>query len=282
MNDEGIKTEEYFIVYLDMLGAKERIRVNEDESLKIINQLYSDALSYKRGLLTAVYGAESYAKIFSDNIVVAVKVTQEHAVRQNALFFLSYFASYFQMHALVDHQWLVRGSMTCGNLYVCEKDIEGPEGMVIKSNLIWGSALTTASEVEDKIAIYPRVIADEKILRLGKTDYNDDEVNDDEINLYPDRFSRDEDGLYYLNYLKLYRMTFPHDADKAIQKARKAVISLKKDLSANKSTQNIECIKIHSKIYWTEQYIERVVSNTSSLPNTDNSEMLYDDERIWN
>ena len=270
---DNLHTDEYFIVYLDLLGTKDRISDNEDESLRTINTLYSEALTYKKGILRNVYGTESYAKIFSDNIVVAVKVTEEHSVRQNALFFLSYFTSYFQTRALIDHQWLVRGSMTCGNLYICDKNIYGPDVSVVKSNLIWGSALINAYRMEDTIAVYPRVIIDEKILHLGYSDSNGSDPNP-----HHRMFLKDEDGLYSLDYLNTYVSSRPYESKMIFEKASKSIEYLKKNVTLS-NNPHFENKSVIQKIMWTESYLKRALSSPVLQEIDYNPDPLYGDKK---
>ncbi len=84
-----LHTKKYYIVYLDLLGSKNRIVGKESEKwLNVINELYSDAISYSKHLLNDVYTSEkSYVKIFSDNIIVAVEMPKELEIYPNSLLF---------------------------------------------------------------------------------------------------------------------------------------------------------------------------------------------------
>ena len=238
-----LHTKKYYIVYLDLLGSKNRIMGKESEIwLNVINELYSDAISYSKNLLNDVYTSEnSYVKIFSDNIIVAVEMPNEQDIYPNSLQFLSYFTSYFQTHALIDYRWLVRGCLTAGDLYINENEVI-VDDIVTKSSMIWGEALVRAYYCESNLAIYPRVIIDEK-LRLHK---DDSRVKDFGFG-FPVLLG--EDGLFSLDYLGIQmfselRIT-PSDI---VKKARTSIASIRGEAAGD--------IKILQKVAWTEKYID--------------------------
>ena len=57
--------------------------------------------------------------------------------------------------------------------------------------IVWGSALVRAYELEDKIAVYPRVILDDKVVNIiSKID--------------ADYVRKDSDGQCFLNYMTIW------------------------------------------------------------------------------
>jgi len=265
---EELRTEKYFIVYLDLLGSENRIiGENSEKWLNVINNLYSTSLTYKKKLLKNVYIHEnSHVKIFSDNIVVAVKVPEDSASYSNALDFLSYFTSYFQTHALIDSQWLVRGCLTIGDLYINEKTVHSDDDQVIKSSMIWGEALVRAHHYEANLAIYPRIIIDEK-LRLTKDDSHDKNFGF----IFPVLLG--EDGLFSLDYLSLQMQS--DIAIKPINIVKKARSSIKKIRNEAKEDE-----KILQKVAWTEKYIDDVSkSDLMKREDPNPSDVLYQVEK---
>lgn len=262
---ETLHTEKYFIVYLDLLGSKNRIMGEESEKwLNVINELYSAALKYQKNLLNDVYTSEkSYVKIFSDNIILAVKVPEDPASYSNALYFLSYFTSYFQTHALTDYQWLVRGCLTSGDLYINinEKEIS-VDDQIPRSSLIWGEALVRAYKCESNLAVYPRVIIDKK-LRLHK----DDELVMDSD--FPFPVLPGEDGLFSLDYLGIQIESDPKiTPSELIEKARTSIALIRSEAA--------EDIKILQKVAWTENYIDTVSkSDLMKRESPKQSDVLY-------
>ena len=89
-------------------------------------------------------------KIFSDNIVIAsrLKLDTVRHVRLSLINFFK-FIIFFQRKAL-DFGILLRGGVTIGELY-------------IDDNFLWGDALIRAYNIENKEAIYPRVLIDRKV-----------------------------------------------------------------------------------------------------------------------
>ena len=263
---ETLHTEKYFIVYLDLLGSKNRIMGEESEKwLNVINELYSTALKYQKNLLNDVYTSEkSYVKIFSDNIILAVKVPEDPASYSNALYFLSYFTSYFQTHALTDHKWLVRGCLTAGDLYINENEIP-VDDQITKSSMIWGEALVRAYECESNLAIYPRVIIDKK-LRIPE---NDEPVKKSDF-IFP--VLSGEDGLFSLDYLSIQIESDPKiSPPELIEKARTSIASIRSEAA--------EDIKILQKVAWTEKYIDEVSkSDLMKREDPKQSHVLYEDK----
>ena len=77
-SDNMLDTNEYFILYLDFLGSKNRIVDDEIKSLNQIYDLYSNTISVIRYLNSVSHNngypiPQYYTKIFSDNIIIAMK-----------------------------------------------------------------------------------------------------------------------------------------------------------------------------------------------------------------
>lgn len=55
-------------------------------------------------------------KIFSDNIIMAIPLESDHDI--DAICCLLKFVSQFQNYASISYSWLVRGSVTIGNIFL--------------------------------------------------------------------------------------------------------------------------------------------------------------------
>jgi hypothetical protein len=73
--------------------------------------------------------------------------------------------------------WMLRGGITIGQLYIDEI-------------MVWGEALVKAYYLEDKVALYPRVILDSNVIS---------EIKDDSV--LSEYIRKDFDDLTFLNYL---------------------------------------------------------------------------------
>lgn len=172
------ETKRYIVAYLDILGATNRIRENkiaQDDSLNLLYNLYKHTMS-----LASKNGIKKFAdikfKIFSDNIIIAKEISDN--INNDVLSLLGCVSNFLCSSVGDSVGWLVRGGVTIGDFYI--------DDMVV-----WGSALVRAYELEDKIAVYPRVILDSNVVEIiTKID--------------ADYVRRDTDGQYFLNYMTIW------------------------------------------------------------------------------
>ena len=170
-------TEQYVVAYLDILGVTERIKQPSDDMLSMnkLHNLYTVSMELTQTI--AIEGnKEIKFKIFSDNIMIAKKTTTE--TLQNDIYCVLSCVGRFQELAASDRVgWLLRGGITIGSLFI--DDV-----------MVWGKALLRAYELEDKIAIYPRVIIDNNVTQ---------NISEDDKSYGFIRY--DNDGFAFLNYL---------------------------------------------------------------------------------
>jgi len=173
------KTEKYIVAYLDLLGVTNRIQSVEEQQLQM-NKLHN-LYTFSAKLTEEIQIEENKGiqfKIFSDNIIIAKKLSCDTKQKQRDIRCLFMCASRFQELAASDSVgWLLRGGITIGDLFI--DDV-----------MVWGEALVKAYYLEDKIANYPRVIIDKEVIdQIG---------NSEELCEY---IRKDFDGQYFLNYL---------------------------------------------------------------------------------
>lgn len=171
------KTDQYIVAYLDILGVTSKIKEAEDDmtSMNKLHNLYTFSINLTRE--TAIKGNKDIEfKIFSDNIIIAKKLTQE--TLKDDIYCLLSCVGHFQESAASDSVgWLLRGGITIGELFI--DDV-----------MVWGNALLRPYELEDKIAIYPRVIIDKNVI---------DMISESDRAYGFIRI--DNDGFAFLNYL---------------------------------------------------------------------------------
>ncbi len=172
------ETSEHVVAFIDILGASKMIEEDESKSLNDIHQIYKAVLKLiNREEIAGFFKL----KIFSDNIVIAVPTFSATNKKVN------FYASWF--HALlfclgiqlqfIMKGYLVRGGITCGSFFL--DDV-----------MVFGKALLKSYELENKNAIYPRIIVDPNFIPklTNWTEYN------------PFSFlNKDKDSLYYVNYM---------------------------------------------------------------------------------
>ena len=171
------KTEQYIVAYLDILGVTTRIKSLEQEMLSMnkLHNLYTHSIDLTRQI--AIEGNKDIKfKIFSDNIIIAKKITPETI--KDDIYCLLACVGHFQETAASDCVgWLLRGGITIEELFI--DDV-----------MVWGKALLRSYELEDKIAIYPRVIIDKKVVAL---------ISEEDKSYGFIRY--DFDGFAFLNFL---------------------------------------------------------------------------------
>ena len=148
MTDNKLTTSKYFLAYLDILGTKDIVaRDKDDRYLNNLNKIYEKAISTK-SIINDWNNFHINAKIFSDNILLFIKADEQND--RDKLKALIGLASMIQCAALMQG-YLLRGSVTYGNFFENER-------------FVHGQALVRAVNLEEKNAIYPRIIIDDNCL----------------------------------------------------------------------------------------------------------------------
>ena len=213
----------YFVAYLDILGASKYMQDNSEQFLNDLNAIYENAMNDV--IFTNVLSKKDIAiKIFSDNILIAVKTTKQDTDRQSKLVKIINLVGNLYCNAL-RLGYLVRGSITEGKFYR-------------NKTFVYGKALVEAVKLEEKIAIYPRVI-----------------IQDNLVSLIPQYIAQDSDRKYYLNCF-IFTKTF----DNTIFKLR--ILN-----QLTKCSNNEEAMQ---KIMWLATYF----NNFQQSPYSNNVEQL--------
>ena len=226
---------EHIVAILDLLGASEIIASDKSEAvLNAISEIFDKAESTwpRLGNAPSVLH-EIKCVTFSDNIAIALDISEledrEHVIRS----FIKYI-SVFQGAAL-KNGFLFRGGIAIGRLY-----------MDSQSNFVWGKALVDAHLLEEKVAIYPRVV-------LG-TPFD----GENDLSNIP-RVQQDFDGIYFVDYLPAIQKLYPSWIEK-----NKALI--KGQFAARKGKAGQE--RILQKYGWLQRYIaqcEQVCTETQNF-----------------
>lgn len=233
---ETKKCSEHIIGYIDLLGAKEKIKTDSnfylqqlDKTIFFVNsviKLDSDLIPFN----------EIKYKAFSDNVIFAVEIN-EHTSKYTAFLTVFTMCSYFQRMLVQECRWLSRGAITMGDFY-------------IDSNVVWGDALIRAYELESKVAVFPRVILDPQILISIDAKEMPAEIQQ----LVFDNLERDNDGFFFVDY------TMKHSDD--ISK----FLNIFEDVC---NQTNHTAPPIWQKIYWVKNYIEKKRKELRILPTQD-------------
>ena len=172
------ETEQYIVAYIDILGVTNRIKDKDKNELQmnILHNLYEFSIKITKEVQIEE-NKDIQFKIFSDNIIIAKKVSEDKEQRVKDIKSLLLCAGHFQESAASSSVgWMLRGGITIGQFF-------------IDNVMVWGDALVKAYYLEDKVAVYPRIVIDNSIVQ---------EIEREET--LKEFLRRDFDNLYFLNY----------------------------------------------------------------------------------
>lgn len=239
-----------FVIFMDILGFKEKMNSTVDKKGNSITSKIDEVIT-AMNLVPELYHVEnkelrSFSKTkmvtqFSDSIVVSFEIEALDEI------FLAIDSTNLLVLELVYKGFLCRGGIAFGKLLHTTKHLFGP-------------ALVEAYELENKAAIYPRVIVDEmslfnalKAFVESKGSFsNSDRIDFEEIQKL---FSKDFDGHYYLDYI----INVFNRLDKGVYK--KYYPYLKKTIQ-NGLAHPSQSTK--TKYYWMREKYNQFVSNATS------------------
>lgn len=172
------KTDTYIVAYIDLLGVTNRIKAADQQlAMNKLHNLYTFSVDITKEI-SLEENKDIQFKIFSDNIIIAKKLSDEVEQRKRDIRSLLMCAGHFQELCASDSVgWLLRGGISIGQLFI--DDV-----------MVWGDALLTSYYLEDKVANYPRIIIDKSVV--------DEIIQDNKLSEY---MRKDFDNLYFLNFL---------------------------------------------------------------------------------
>lgn len=204
------KTKKRLIAYFDILGYKEMVRSEDfNENLLISRIKYLTEIVYDTKVMTTKW-TKWRAYFFSDNYAIVVKYTEDGFVRE--LENLMYILRTIQCEFISLYGIMIRGAITHGTIFSGKK-------------FIYGDGLIKAYEIENSVAIYPRIIIDgdlinkclmyvrrnsNKIITINGITYNPSEINE-------------------YNMFQMFPRFILFDSDKISKKEVKKLSKIRKD-----------------------------------------------------
>lgn len=172
------KTDTYIVAYIDLLGITGKIKSEEQHLLmnKVYN-LYTFSIKEIKNIQVEKIQDIQF-KIFSDNIIMAKRLSDDISQRKMDIKSLLMCAAHFQELSVSDSVGLLlRGGISIGQLF-------------IDNVMVWGDALLKSYYLESVVANYPRIIIDRDVA---------DGIGQD--NMLCGYLRKDFDNLYFLNFL---------------------------------------------------------------------------------
>jgi hypothetical protein len=250
--------EDRVLAFIDILGfstpvtdtVKEEVE-NEQKTKNIFN-LLEGVQEHIKSKGISFDGAFNNSKIvnqFSDSIIISYLKTEKSGI------FFILLDILFLCASVLQKGFLLRGAIVCGKLYHTETKIFGP-------------ALVKAYEMERELAIYPRIIFDEKILKIAKNYPREGYKKNMEFKKIEEMIIKDFDGLFYINYLDLAKPNFI-DTDGMIPEYLE---SLRKIIE---SIENEEDISIKQKYLWLKEKYNILLTEYKKRYNNDKTKIKF-------
>lgn len=174
------------ILFIDLLGFKNAVNssvYSEELFTKImraVNSLYkAKGDNYNGPLKGSEIGVD--ISTFSDSLVIS-----KDLLEPGSFYYLLNMA-YFAIAEIIASGFVARGAITVGKLYHDEKVIFGP-------------GINDAYMLENKCAIYPRVIVQKEVVEKMLLQNHLNEV-EEERRWYNKLLKEDEDGLLFIDFL---------------------------------------------------------------------------------
>lgn len=236
--------------FIDILGWKDLIKrsVNDQNILRDVNFGHKE-LSRLTGNLREQksyftqrgqpqYGPAVESTQFSDTVVVSCPVS-----RQAYYGFLLHI--YATCSKLLEAGFYTRGGVTAGFVYH-------------NDNAVFGPALITAYELEQHVAIYPRIVVDDLAMAFLKE--QDDIIQSERDFLKQDLYQVDTDGVSYLNVMTPPIMLWS-SLDTQRSKLQRCL-----SLVDSKCEKDFENIRRMMKHRWMQGYLRKLLETLPSFP----------------
>ncbi len=166
-NEFGLPTQKKCVVaFVDLLGVSHKIEADSQWALDWVWLFYESITQEIKNHKNVKF------KIFSDNILIC-KELDENNPKQGVLDIIDILDKIEELMFTADALFL-RGAIVVDDLHFSD-------------NFVYGKALVKAYELENKFAIFPRVLIDTSVLKL---------INGESLPI-----TQDKDGLYFYDYI---------------------------------------------------------------------------------
>ncbi len=222
------KETEHIIAMLDMLGAKEIIGTEKSEdALNWIYRLYQRSEEVWPKVDNAPQCLKKIKCIkFSDNIAFSMEIPDDLA-KENRDEMIDSFVQYIGIVQGVAFAegWLFRGGITIGKLFA-----------ETANNIIWGRALVDAHILEEKVAIYPRIVLSKELGEMNS--------------FYRAKVCMDYDGIFFVDYVSMIIKKTPEKLCYGVHKVKKEI----QRMQGNE--------RVIQKLEWVLGFIDRCKKET--------------------
>lgn len=239
ISNDTIELRECIVGHIDVLGAKALLNSDEISFITTLRKIIEEAKELCSGYNKSGYKKAEYKlRIFSDNLCFYAelpKIVDEESKkdRWGNIVFMFLLLSALQYIAILNYKILLRGGVSIGNLYY-------------NDDFIIGKALSDAYVLEDKNAIYSRILIDKEMIKDGEYPKH---------NALRKFLTKDTDGKFMLDYL-IYTDNTVLSSDPQPESILKHKEILLEKLKEAKKKPVKE--KIRSSIYYHNRYCKRL------------------------
>lgn len=225
--------DDYYILYFDILGYKDKIdKYGEEYFLHIIyavmdtiNSVYEDA---QKGKLFGYH-------IFSDNIIIFVKKDNDLADAQKIILLIKD-AFIIQRNLMGQYGILIRGAITQGKLFYGK-------------DFVYGKGLINAYMMEDNQAVYPRIIIDKECMMDLRQMMEPDSIIEKMYHTVEEVICIDSDNEYFIGYINVFDFSYERFANYLYYHKNLIIAYLKYgELEDEEKEKYIWCKKYHNAV----------------------------------
>lgn len=245
------------LTYLDLLGFEDLINESKSDPsavTKIATLLQSFEAQFGQGGRVGVDANNmpknlSYFINFSD-LMLRVTLTDANADLVQFLNWELLNLAHKQLSVLLGQHVLVRGAVTLDSVYCSDK------------KLIFGPAVVNGYRMERDLAVYPRIILDEKLMRKAREFSTDSR-------LWWEYFTVGDDGIEFVDYLcgvffDYYSGRIQNQIPPTTVLAQHRSVILQKLLDLDNKD-----MKRKAKVWWMWQYHNRTIDKILNLRSFD-------------
>jgi len=234
-----------YVAYLDILGFKEIIRQRSEKDIKnIYDEIRFIASIYCE---TDLFDLSNEVRknlnisFLSDSIIINIPKNIPYAFSGLVAFCLNVQFKLIGLKKLV----LIRGAISQGNFF---RYYDSKTGAVI----IFGDSVVDTHRLEDREAVYPRIILDETLNKLALN-----ELSGGNLSILKNFIKKDEDNYFILDYMKM-RMDFGNDINTKCTQIKEYIQS-----ELIKQTDE----KILHKLEWLKKYFNSTIKESNYFLN---------------
>ena len=176
------KYERRLTLFVDFLGFKEHVALTEKDPDHLPRVIRAMDRIAAIGRDDKAFHKSQVVTQFSDCVVVSYGVDEESGV----FWLLNEIA--FCVIDLVEEGFLVRGAVTVGDLHHTKTHVVGP-------------AMVEAYLLESKVAKFPRILIEDKVLEVAKSARREGHSIEEELSYVKSYLTTDSDGRDYFNYV---------------------------------------------------------------------------------